>query len=86
MEVNNTFYNLPAAETFRRWGEETPADFRFVLKLSRYLTHIRRLREPDDSVRLFLERAAAAGSQDRARSCSSCRRRCAATSSGSTPR
>jgi uncharacterized protein YecE (DUF72 family) len=58
VEVNNTFYNLPSAETFKRWGEETPPDFRFVLKLSRYLTHIRRLREPEDSVRLFLERAA----------------------------
>ena len=57
VEVNNTFYNLPAADTFRKWGEETPPDFRFVLKLSRYLTHIRRLREPEDSVRLFLERA-----------------------------
>jgi uncharacterized protein YecE (DUF72 family) len=57
VEVNNTFYNLPSAQTFTRWGEETPADFRFVLKLSRYLTHIRRLREPEDSVRLFLERA-----------------------------
>jgi uncharacterized protein YecE (DUF72 family) len=57
VEVNNTFYNLPSAETFRRWGTETPVDFRFVLKLSRYLTHIRRLREPEDSVRLFLEHA-----------------------------
>ncbi len=57
VEVNNTFYNLPAAETFRRWGEQTPADFSFVLKLSRYLSHIRRLSDPEDSVRLFLERA-----------------------------
>ena len=57
VEVNNTFYNLPAATTFARWAEQTPADFRFALKLSRYLTHIRRLREPDDSVKLFLERA-----------------------------
>lgn len=57
VEVNNTFYNLPSADTFRRWGEATPADFRFVLKLSRYLTHIRRLRDPEESVRLFLERA-----------------------------
>jgi uncharacterized protein YecE (DUF72 family) len=57
VEVNNTFYNLPSAETFARWGEETPDDFRFVLKLSRYLTHIRRLRDPEDSVRVFLERA-----------------------------
>jgi uncharacterized protein YecE (DUF72 family) len=57
VEVNNTFYNLPSAGTFERWGDETPGDFRFVLKLSRYLTHIRRLREPGDPVRLFLERA-----------------------------
>jgi len=58
VEVNNTFYNLPAATTFARWGEQTPADFRFVLKLSRYLTHIRRLDEPAESIALFLERAA----------------------------
>ena len=58
VEVNNTFYNLPSAATFQRWAEQTPADFRFVLKLSRYLTHVRRLREPADPIRLFLERAA----------------------------
>ena len=58
VEVNNTFYNLPAAQTFERWGAETPADFTFVLKLSRYLTHVRRLREPEDPVRLFLEHSA----------------------------
>jgi uncharacterized protein YecE (DUF72 family) len=58
VEVNNTFYNLPASETFARWAEQTPDDFRFALKLSRYLTHIRRLREPEESIKLFLERAA----------------------------
>jgi uncharacterized protein YecE (DUF72 family) len=57
VEVNNTFYNLPTAETFAGWAERTPDDFRFALKLSRYLTHIRRLRDPDDPVQLFLERA-----------------------------
>ncbi|MBJ7609528.1 MAG: DUF72 domain-containing protein [Candidatus Dormibacteraeota bacterium] len=57
VEVNNTFYNLPAADTFARWAEQTPDDFRFVLKLSRYLTHIRRLQEPEESVQLFLERS-----------------------------
>lgn len=58
VEVNNTFYNLPSTATFARWAEQTPPDFRFVLKLSRYLTHVRRLRDPEDPVRLFLERAA----------------------------
>jgi uncharacterized protein YecE (DUF72 family) len=57
VEVNNTFYNLPAEETFRAWREATPPDFQFVLKASRYLTHIRRLREPEDPVRLFMERS-----------------------------
>jgi uncharacterized protein YecE (DUF72 family) len=57
VEVNNTFYNLPSSDTFSRWAEQTPDDFRFALKLSRYLTHIRRLTEPEDAVRLFLERA-----------------------------
>jgi uncharacterized protein YecE (DUF72 family) len=58
VEVNNTFYNLPSSETFASWAERTPPDFRFALKLSRYLTHVRRLREPADPVHLFLERAA----------------------------
>lgn len=57
VEVNNTFYNLPAEATFARWRAEVPGDFRFVLKASRYLTHTRRLREPEDPVRLFMERS-----------------------------
>ena len=57
VEVNNTFYNLPAEETFRAWRESTPVDFEFVLKVSRYLTHVRRLRDPEEPVRLFMERS-----------------------------
>lgn len=57
VEINNTFYNLPAEETFRHWREMVPSDFRFVLKASRYLTHVRRLRDPEDPVRLFMERS-----------------------------
>src|SRR5205085_12350103 len=51
VEVNNTFYRLPAAGTLARWAESTPDDFCFAVKASRYLTHIRRLREPTDLVR-----------------------------------
>ncbi len=58
VEVNSAFYNLPSSATFTSWAERTPDDFRFALKLSRYLTHVRRLREPTDAVNLFLERAA----------------------------
>ena len=57
VEVNNTFYNLPSEETFRHWHHEVPRDFQFVLKVSRYLTHIRRLRDPEEPARLFMQRA-----------------------------
>ena len=57
VEVNNTFYRLPPATTFQKWHDGTPADFVVAVKASRYLTHIRRLRDPDDSVALLLERA-----------------------------
>lgn len=57
VEINNTFYNLPAETTFGAWRAAVPGDFRFVLKASRYLTHTRRLREPEDAVRLFMERS-----------------------------
>ncbi|MGH2572667.1 MAG: DUF72 domain-containing protein [Actinomycetota bacterium] len=57
VEVNNSFYQLPKEETFDRWREETPDRFLFVLKASRYITHIRRLRDCKDSVELFWSRA-----------------------------
>ncbi len=59
VEVNNTFYRLPAEEVFAAWRESVPAGFRFALKLSRYLSHVRRLRDPGDPVRTFLERSRA---------------------------
>jgi uncharacterized protein YecE (DUF72 family) len=57
VEVNNTFYNLPSEDIFRSWRDAVPGDFRFVLKASRYLTHIQRLRDPEEPVRLFMERS-----------------------------
>ena len=57
VEVNNTFYRLPPPGTFRKWGQEAPPGFLFALKASRFLTHIRRLREPEAPLRTFLERA-----------------------------
>ena len=63
VEVNNTFYHLPEAATFRRWAERTPDDFLVSVKMSRYLTHIKRLRDPAEPTARFLERAAALGSK-----------------------
>jgi uncharacterized protein YecE (DUF72 family) len=61
VEINNAFYRLPERETFRRWRERTPDDFVFVVKMSRYLTHIKRLKEPAEPVARFLGRAEALG-------------------------
>ena len=61
VEVNNTFYNLPKEDTFRAWREATPPDFVITVKASRYITHIRRLRDAGDAVALFWSRATLLG-------------------------
>ncbi len=50
VEVNNAFYRLPEARVFADWAARTPEDFVVAVKASRYLTHVRRLREPQDPV------------------------------------
>jgi len=57
VELNNSFYRLPEASSFRRWRDEVPEDFVVAVKMSRFLTHLRRLREPAQPVALFMERA-----------------------------
>lgn len=57
VELNVTFYRLPPASTFDRWRAETPPGFGFSVKGSRFVTHIKRLREPEAPVALFFERA-----------------------------
>ena len=61
VEVNNAFYRLPERATFQQWRERTPDDFVVVVKMSRYLTHIKRLREPAEPVARFMSRADALG-------------------------
>jgi uncharacterized protein YecE (DUF72 family) len=57
VEVNNSFYRLPDESSIDRWRGESPAGFVFVLKASRYITHIRRLRAAAESVALLWTRA-----------------------------
>ncbi len=57
VEVNNTFYRLPRPEVFVRWGTEAPTGFCFALKASRFITHVKRLLEPEHSAAEFLRRA-----------------------------
>jgi uncharacterized protein YecE (DUF72 family) len=63
VEVNNAFYRLPDAGVFGRWASQTPDRFIVAVKASRYLTHIRRLREPEQPVQRLVERARALGSK-----------------------
>lgn len=54
-EVNNTFYSLPKPETFEEWRASTPDGFEFACKASRYITHMKKLKDPDQSVVKFFE-------------------------------
>jgi uncharacterized protein YecE (DUF72 family) len=63
VELNTTFYGLPSADSARRWAEQTPDGFRFAAKMSRYLTHMRRLRAPEGPVAQLFERLAPLGSR-----------------------
>ncbi len=54
IEVNGTFYALQRAETYRRWGTEVPAGFIFAVKGPRFLTHLRRLQQPEIPLANFL--------------------------------
>ena len=57
VEINNTFYRLPPAETFDVWRQQAPPDFCYALKFSRYGSHLKRLQEPHASIAQFLDRA-----------------------------
>jgi uncharacterized protein YecE (DUF72 family) len=55
LESNSAFYKLPSAALFEDWASRTPDDFILSVKASRFLTHIRRLREPEEPVSRLLE-------------------------------
>jgi uncharacterized protein YecE (DUF72 family) len=57
VEVNNAFYRLPEATTFEAWARRTPDDFVVAVKVSRFLTHVKRLKAPAEPVRRFLSHA-----------------------------
>jgi uncharacterized protein YecE (DUF72 family) len=61
VENNGTFYRLPARESFEQWRERTPDGFVMAVKASRYLTHVRRLRDPAEPVRRMLDAFAGLG-------------------------
>src|SRR5438105_12987251 len=56
VELNVTFYRLPRAEVFAGWYDRAPADAVITVKASRYLTHVKRLKDPQPSVDMLMER------------------------------
>ena len=57
VEVNYSFYHLPQEKTYLKWKTLVPKNFLFTLKVSRYITHIKRLKEIDEAWQEFLKRA-----------------------------
>jgi uncharacterized protein YecE (DUF72 family) len=57
VEINNSFYMLPKATSFEGWRDRTPEGFVFTVKANRYITHLKRLKEPEEPVARFMERA-----------------------------
>jgi uncharacterized protein YecE (DUF72 family) len=55
VEINNSFYRLPTPEIFTRWRKESPRNFIFVIKASRYITHQKKLKDPKQSTRKFFD-------------------------------
>lgn len=55
VEINNTFYRMPKVETLESWSAQVPEDFRFSVKATRRITHIKRLKEPADETRYLLK-------------------------------
>jgi uncharacterized protein YecE (DUF72 family) len=57
VEINNTFYRLPERSTFAAWRSQVPTDFVMAVKASRFLTHMKRLRDPGEPLARLFSRA-----------------------------
>lgn len=59
VEINNSFYRLPKAETFAQWRDRAPQHFRYAVKAPRLITHMKKLKEVDEPLSRFLDHARA---------------------------
>ncbi len=55
VEINNTFYRLPKAEVLENWSAQTPDEFRFAIKASRRITHIKRLNDVEEPTQYLFD-------------------------------
>ncbi len=58
VEINNSFYRLPSERALAAWRDTVPPDFLFAVKGSRFITHLKKLQDPERSLAPFLERIA----------------------------
>jgi uncharacterized protein YecE (DUF72 family) len=56
VEVNNSFYQLPSNKALEHWRDTVPDEFVFAVKASRYITHMKKLKDPEEPVSTFLNR------------------------------
>jgi uncharacterized protein YecE (DUF72 family) len=63
VEVNYSFYRLPLKTTYEKWADQSPDGFLFTLKLSRFITHVKRLHGVKTAFRTFITRAAPLGAK-----------------------
>jgi uncharacterized protein YecE (DUF72 family) len=57
VEINNSFYRLPRPAVFEKWRSQAPKNFIFAVKASRFVTHIKRLKDPEEPLNLFFSHA-----------------------------
>jgi uncharacterized protein YecE (DUF72 family) len=57
VEINNSFYRLPTAATFATWRDRVPPGFVYAVKASRYITHLKKLKDPADPLERLFSRA-----------------------------
>ena len=53
VEINNSFYHLPSATTFDNWRDSSPPNFLYAVKASRFITHMKKLKDPKPSSEKF---------------------------------
>jgi uncharacterized protein YecE (DUF72 family) len=61
VEINFSYYKLPPRTTFQQWARKAPSDFVFAVKASRYLTHMKKLKDPEEPLERFVESAGGLG-------------------------
>jgi len=57
VELNNSFYRLPSENAFATWYHSSPPNFTFAVKVSRFITHIKRLKNSEEALEKFISRA-----------------------------